>query len=133
CHLVLGIGLSLAPIGAYLAVSGKFDLLPILFSFEVVFWVSGVDIIYAVQAVEFDQSQNLHSIPAKLGKAKALRVSEILHLLSACCVIAAGMYGQVWGLFYWIGVIVFIGMLTYQHSILKPDDLRRVNLAFMTA
>ncbi len=80
CHVVLGIGLSLAPIGAYLAVTGKFDLLPLLFSFAVIFWVSGFDIIYALQDIDFDQSQNLYSIPAALGKIKALRVSELLHI-----------------------------------------------------
>lgn len=131
CHLILGLGLSLAPIGAYLAVTGFFHWLPILFSFAVLFWVSGFDIIYALQDVEFDQSQNLYSIPAWLGKEKALRVSEILHLLSAGSVIAAGRLGQ-FGVLYWIGVLVFIGCLVYQHSIVKPNDLRRVNIAFMT-
>ncbi|MFX8968923.1 UbiA family prenyltransferase, partial [Acinetobacter baumannii] len=72
CHLVLGLGLSLAPIGAYLAVIGKFDLLPLLFSLAVIFWVSGFDVIYALQDVEFDQSQQLYSIPSVLGKSKAL-------------------------------------------------------------
>src|SRR6478735_7326470 len=132
CHLVLGLGLSLAPIGAYLAVTGKFDLLPILFSFAVIFWVSGFDIIYALQDVEFDRSQQLHSIPAALGKKNALRVSELLHFLSAACVIAAGLYGHFHWI-YWLGIAVFVGMLIYQHSIVKPDDLRKVNLAFMTA
>ncbi len=132
CHLVLGVGLSLAPIGAYLAVTGEFALLPILFSFTVLFWVSGFDIIYALQDEEFDKSQQLHSIPAALGKTKALRVSELLHLLSAVCVIGAGMYGD-FGWLYWIGVAIFIGMLLYQHSIVKPNDLSKVNIAFMTA
>lgn len=132
CHLVLGVGLSLAPIGAYLAVVGHFDLLPVLFSFTVLFWVSGFDIIYALQDEEFDKSQKLHSIPAALGKIKALRVSEILHLLSAACVITAGVYGH-FGFLYWIGVAIFIGMLIYQHSIVKPTDLSKVNIAFMTA
>jgi len=132
CHIILGIGLSLAPIGAYLAVTGHFALLPILFSFAVVFWVSGFDIIYALQDIDFDKSQRLYSIPAALGKAKALRVSELLHLLSAGCVIAAGLYGGFhWS--YWVGVIIFIGMLIYQHSIVKPNDLSKVNIAFMTA
>src|SRR5688572_10305028 len=132
CHLVLGLGLSLAPIGAYLAVTGKFHLLPILFSLAVVFWVSGFDIIYSLQDEEFDKSQRLFSMPVWLGKKKALHVSEILHLLSLLCIVAAGFYGHfLW--FYWIGVAVFGGMLLYQHSIVKPDDLRRVNLAFMTA
>lgn len=132
CHLVLGLGLSLAPIGAYLAVTGQFSLLPIFFSLTVLFWVSGFDIIYALQDEEFDRSNDLYSIPARLGKAKALRFSEILHVLSAACVLAAGRYGH-FGLLYWIGVAIFIGMLLYQHSIVKPNDLSKVNIAFMTA
>ena len=132
CHLVLGIGLSLAPIGAYLAVTGRFALLPLLFSFSVIFWVSGFDIIYALQDEEFDKSQQLYSMPGWLGKSRALRVSELLHLLSAGCVAVAGYYGQ-FGWPYWLGVGVFLGMLIYQHAIVKPNDLSRVNLAFMTA
>jgi len=132
CHLVLGLGLSLAPIGAYLAVTGRFDVLPVLFSLAVIFWVSGFDVIYALQDVEFDQSQQLYSIPAVLGKAKALRVSELLHLFSAACVISAGIYGH-FHLLYWMGIAVFAGMLIYQHSLVKPHDLRKVNIAFMTA
>jgi len=132
CHLVLGLGLSLAPIGAYLAVTGRFDVLPILFSLAVICWVSGFDIIYALQDVDFDKSQNLYSIPTALGKARALRVSEILHALSAVCVITAGIYGGFHWL-YWTGIVVFIGMLYYQHSIVKPNDLSKVNIAFMTA
>jgi len=131
CHLILGLGLSLAPIGAYLAVNGAFAPLPILFSLAVIFWVSGFDIIYALQDVDFDRSQQLYSIPAWLGKEKALRVSELLHLLSAASVIAAGKLGN-FGPLYWIGILVFIGCLVYQHAIVKPNDLRRVNLAFMT-
>jgi 4-hydroxybenzoate polyprenyltransferase len=132
CHLVLGVGLSLAPIGAYVAVTGKFELLPILFSLTVLFWVSGFDIIYALQDEQFDKAHQLHSIPAALGKLKALRVSAFLHLLSAACVVSAGIYGH-FGWLYWLGVTVFIGMLVYQHSIVKPTDLSKVNIAFMTA
>ncbi len=132
CHLVLGLGLSLAPIGAYLAVTGQFDMLPILFSLAVIFWVSGFDVIYALQDVEFDQSQKLYSIPAMFGKHKGLKVSEMLHLLSAACVIAAGWYGHFHWI-YWLGIAVFIGMLIYQHSIVQPHDLSKVNIAFMTA
>ncbi|MBX2921156.1 MAG: putative 4-hydroxybenzoate polyprenyltransferase [Chitinophagaceae bacterium] len=132
CHLVLGLGLSLAPIGAYLAVTGRFDWLPVMFSLTVLFWVSGFDIIYSLQDEEFDKSQDLYSIPAALGKKNALRVSEMLHALSAMLVIGAGLYGR-FGIWYWLGVAVFVGMLIYQHSIVKPNDLRRVNIAFMTA
>lgn len=131
CHLILGLGLALAPTGAFLAVTGVFDWLPILFSFAVLFWVSGFDIIYALQDVEFDQLQNLYSIPAWLGKEKALRVSEVLHLLSASAVVAAGRLGH-FSVMYWFGVLVFIACLVYQHSIVKPNDLQRVNIAFMT-
>lgn len=132
CHLVLGLGLSLAPIGAYLAVTGRFDILPILFSFAVIFWVSGFDIIYALQDVEFDQSQQLYSIPAVFGKRRGLKISELLHVLSAICVIIAGIYGG-FSWLYWLGIAVFAGMLIYQHSLVKPDDLSKVNIAFMTA
>lgn len=131
CHLVLGVGLSLAPIGAYLAVTGQFALLPILFSMAVVFWVSGFDIIYSLQDEEFDKSQKLFSMPSWLGKKGALRVSEVLHLLSAACVIIAGITGG-FNFLYWIGIAVFIGMLIYQHLLVKPNDLSKVNLAFMT-
>ena len=132
CHLILGIGLSLAPIGAYLAVTGQFNVLPILFSLAVIFWVSGFDIIYALQDEEFDKSQRLYSIPASLGKSRALGVSRVLHLFSILAVIAAGTRGN-FGWFYSFGAIVFIGMLAYQHSIVKLADLKRVNIAFMTA
>lgn len=132
CHLVLGLGLALAPIGAYLAVTGRFDLVPILFSLTVLCWVSGFDIIYALQDEEFDKANNLYSIPAALGKMKALKVSEILHLLSLACVIAAGIHGY-FNWLYWIGAVIFGGMLVYQHSMVKQDDLSKVNVAFMTA
>jgi len=131
CHIVLGIGLALAPIGSYLAVTGEFAWLPLLFSFTVLFWVSGFDIIYALQDEEFDVSQNLKSIPGYLGKKNALRLSEVLHVCSAAIVIAAGYYGQ-FGLLYWAGVVVFCGLLIYQHSIVKPNDLSKVTLAFGT-
>ncbi|MEO8583703.1 MAG: UbiA-like polyprenyltransferase [Flavitalea sp.] len=132
CHLVLGAGLSLAPIGAYLAVTGTFNVLPVLFSLVVICWVSGFDIIYALQDVDFDKSQQLHSIPVWLGKKNGLLFSEVLHSIVAVIVIIAGVYGHFHWL-YWIGTAIFCSMLFYQHSIVKPNDLRRVNIAFMTA
>jgi 4-hydroxybenzoate polyprenyltransferase len=132
CHLVLGIGLSLAPIGAFLAVTGQFQILPLLFSFAVICWVSGFDIIYAMQDVDFDKSEKLFSIPTAVGKVSALRISSFLHLASTLFVIQAGISGG-FGAWYWAGVILFAGMLVYQHLIVKPNDLSRVNLAFMTA
>jgi 4-hydroxybenzoate polyprenyltransferase len=131
CHLVLGVGLSLAPIGAYIAVTNQFAVLPILFSFAVLFWVSGFDIIYALQDEAFDAANQLHSIPVALGKVKALRLSELLHVLSAACVLFAGYYGT-FGLWYWIGTAFFTALLVYQHLLVKPNDLSKVNMAFFT-
>jgi len=131
CHLILGVGLSLAPIGAYLAVTGKFDWLPLFFSFAVLFWVSGFDIIYALQDEEFDKQQQLHSIPVVLGKKNALFLSTILHIVTASLILFAGFYGSL-NLFYWIGSGIFIALLFYQHTIVKPNDLSKVNFAFFT-
>ncbi len=132
CHLVLGVGLSLAPIGAFLAVTGQFALLPLLFSGAVICWVSGFDIIYALQDEAFDKSQQLYSIPVVLGKKNALTVSILLHLVSFAFVLAAGWFGH-FSFTYWAGLTVFGGMLIYQHAIVTPQDLSRVNIAFMTA
>ena len=136
CHLVLGLGLALAPIGAYLATGGSFDLIPILYSVAVLTWVSGFDIIYALQDREFDESQHLHSIPVALGRVRAMRLSEGLHVVSGLSILAAGYflaaeYPEVLWL-HWAGALIFIGLLIYQHLIVSPTDLRRVNLAFFT-
>jgi 4-hydroxybenzoate polyprenyltransferase len=131
CHLVLGLGLSLAPIGAYLVITGEFNLLPILFSLAVLCWVSGFDIIYALQDEDFDRNENLHSIPSYLGKKNALMVSNLLHVLAAVFVIAPIFFTPL-GWPYYVGLSIFIGMLIYQHLLVKPNDLSKVNFAFMT-
>ncbi len=132
CHLVLGLGLSLAPIGAYLALVGSFAWLPILFSLIVLVWVSGFDIIYALQDEDFDKDNKLHSIPSLMGKKNALNLSVALHIICALLVVYAGVYGN-FSWLYWLGALVFCAMLYYQHSIVKPNDLSKVNIAFMTA
>ncbi|HBS86370.1 MAG: 4-hydroxybenzoate octaprenyltransferase [Bacteroidetes bacterium GWF2_38_335] len=131
CHFILGLGLSLAPIGAYLAVTAEFHILPILFSLIVLTWVSGFDIIYALQDEEFDKSEKLFSIPAYFGKRKALIISSVVHLFSALLVFYAGYYSKA-GILYFVGAAVFSALLAYQHLLVKPNDLSRVNLAFMT-
>ncbi len=131
CHLVLGLGLALAPIGAYLAVVGKFDLLPLLFSFGVLFWVAGFDVIYALQDESFDKENSLFSIPTWLGTKKALRLSEVLHAITAALLFMAGWIGD-FGFLYWIGYAIFSGLLIYQHTIVKHHDLSRINMAFFT-
>jgi 4-hydroxybenzoate polyprenyltransferase len=136
CHLVLGLGLSLAPIGAYLAVTGVFSLLPVLYSCVVLLWVSGFDIIYALQDEQFDQSKNLHSIPVALGGKNALRLSSLLHFSCAIVLFCANytlaqQHPEVQYL-HWIGFVIFISLLFYQHTLVKNDDLSKVNLAFFT-
>lgn len=129
CHIVLGVGLSLSPIGAFLSVTGYFAVVPVLFSLSVLTWVSGFDIIYALQDEEFDRSQQLHSIPAAIGVRNSLIVSTLLHICSAVFVIWAGIAGH-FHFVYWIGTAFYISMLTYQHLLVKPGDLSKVNIAF---
>lgn len=135
CHLVLGLGLSLAPVGAHLAVTGQFSVAPVLLGAAVLTWVAGFDIIYALQDEEFDKAHNLFSIPVALGRNQALRLSEGLHLVSGLFMLSSMyMYNSTLAL-GWISVIaisVFLLMLIYQHLIIRPGDLSRVNLAFFT-
>lgn len=131
CHLILGLGLSLAPIGAYLAVAGEFNLLPVLFSLAVLFWVSGFDIIYSLQDFVFDKTNNLRSIPVILGKKVALLISILLHIIAAALLAYAGLL-QNFGTVYWIGMTIFSTLLIYQHLIIKPTDFQRINIAFFT-
>jgi len=131
CHLVLGLGLALAPIGAYLAVSGKFDVVPLLFSAAVLFWVSGFDIIYSLQDQEFDKEQKLHSVPVLIGTKNALTLSKLLHFLTFTSLSIAGSFGD-FSLFYWIGFGIFNILLIYQHILVKHNDLSKINLAFFT-
>ena len=131
CHLILGLGLSLAPIGAYLAVTGHFDLIPVLYSLVVLLWVSGFDIIYALQDLDFDKEEELKSFPVFFGKKGALFASTLLHVFSALLTLVAGYLGH-FGLIYWIGSAIFIGLLFYQHMLVKPNDLNKVNVAFFT-
>jgi 4-hydroxybenzoate polyprenyltransferase len=131
CHFILGLGLSLAPVGAYISITGTFNILPIIYSFIVLTWVSGFDIIYALQDDEFDKRNNLHSLPSEAGRRKALTVSVIVHIITFILIVTAGLAGK-GNLLYWIGAIIFTGLLVWQHLLVKPDDLSRVTLAFQT-
>ena len=132
CHFVLGAGLSLAPIGAYLTVTGEFALLPVMFSFVVFLWTAGFDIIYALQDKDFDIREQLHSIPAFLGIRRALLVSGAVHIVAGLLVIIIGVFGN-FGKLYAAGAGIFLFLLLYQHLIVKPDDLNRINAAFFTS
>jgi 4-hydroxybenzoate polyprenyltransferase len=136
CHFVLGLGLSLAPIGAFLSVTGYFHWLPIMYSLVVLFWVSGFDIIYALQDEDFDKENKLKSVPTWLGKKRSLNLSFFLHFL--CGSILLGASYAVWVAYpgfeyiHWLGAMVFLVLLFYQHTLVKPHDLSKVNLAFFT-
>ncbi len=136
CHLILGLGLSLAPLGAYMAVTGAFGWIPILYGGAVLLWTAGFDIIYALQDEDFDRDNRLHSIPAYVGREQALRISEWLHLGAAACMVGAGslLHSRLpqahW--LTWVGTAVFLALLVYQHRLVKPHDLSRVNMAFFT-
>lgn len=131
CHFVLSTGLAIAPIGAYLAVTGEFDWLPLFLSFVVFFWVSGFDIIYALQDEEFDKGLKLKSIPTLLGKKLALNVAKLTHLFAAICIVLVAWQTPA-NLLHIAGSTIFVGLLIYQHTLVQHNDLSKVNLAFFT-
>jgi 4-hydroxybenzoate polyprenyltransferase len=132
CHLVLGLGLSLAPIGSYIAVTGSFDVLPVLFSLIVLFWVSGFDIIYAIQDFEFDKKEGLKSIPVIVGRRSALLISVIMHVISSFVLLYINMFYE-FGIFFHVGSLLFFLLMLYQHILVKINFSKNVNLAFFTA
>ena len=131
CHIVLGLGLAIAPVGAYIAVTGEFAVLPLLLSGLVLSWVAGFDIIFALQDVDFDRKEALNSIPARLGLKNALIVSAVLHIITAMMAVVIGVF-YINNLWYWVGATLFVALLTYQHCIVSPKNLSRVGLAFGT-
>lgn len=131
CHFILGAGLAVAPTGAYIAVCGNISATPLLISATVLLWTAGFDIIYSLQDEDFDKNQSLKSIPAALGCKKAMMLSLFVHV--AAIILLGFVYLQNrFGLLYLTGFIVFSLMLVYQHLIIKPNDLRRINAAFFT-
>ena len=137
CHFVLGLGLSLAPIGSYLAAGGGFDALPLLYAGVVLLWVSGFDILYALQDEEFDRENNLYSVPTWLGRKRAMVLSSVLHIgCGVLVLIGTSMLFELPGaIFYWIqavAAVLFVSLLVYQHRLVSPDDISRVDLAFFT-
>jgi 4-hydroxybenzoate polyprenyltransferase len=131
-HLVLGLCLALAPVGAWIAVRGSITALPILLGLAVLFWTAGFDVIYSLQDEEFDRRAGLKSIPARVGAGRALAVSALFHVVMAALLVA------VWrlsggGRILLAGIAATVAALVYQHAIVKPGDLSRVNAAFFTA
>jgi len=128
-HLILGLGLSIAPIGAYIALTGAFATAPLYFSTLVLFWAAGFDILYALPDEDFDKQEQLHSIPQAFGRRTAMRISAVLHVITACLVVLAGLFLNMNWL-YWPGTLFFISLLLYQHLIIKLNNLSRLNAAF---
>jgi 4-hydroxybenzoate polyprenyltransferase len=130
-HLLLGLALGVAPVGAWIAIRGRFDALPVVLALGVTAWVAGFDVIYACQDVEFDRASGLRSIPARLGVARALVVARGLH------VVAVGLLASIYWLaplsgVYWLGLGLVAALLVYEHSLVSADDLSRVDAAFFT-
>ncbi|MCE2450615.1 MAG: putative 4-hydroxybenzoate polyprenyltransferase [Candidatus Latescibacteria bacterium] len=130
-HLVLGLSLGGAPLGAWIAVTGGFDLIPLLLCLGVLVWVAGFDIIYACQDHAFDVRAGLHSIPVRFGIARALYIARALHLLFVALLIIVGRMAGL-SFLYWLGVVVVAGLLVYEHRLVRADDLSRMSTAFMT-
>lgn len=128
-HLILGLALSLAPSGAYISVTGSFDLVPVIYSLVVLFWVSGFDIIYSLQDSRFDKSNSLFSIPVVLGVKSSLILSFILHMLSIALIVSAGFLAGA-GYLYWAGAVIFFILLIWEHVIVRPDNQTSILKAF---
>lgn len=132
CHYFLGLALSIAPAGAYIAVTGRLDVSIIVLCAIVLFWSSGFDIIYSLSDELFDKENNLHSVPARFGQKGALVISSVGHIIVAALLL---IYGKVLGMgyIYMVGAILFSLLLLYQHIIVRPGKLDKVNAAFFTA
>ena len=134
CHLVLGVGLSIAPVGGYLATTGQWSdpwWMLVLLATAVATWVGGFDILYALQDIEFDYAHGLHSLPASLGEGGALNVARLLHVCTVLALAGVGFaVGAGW--VYAAGVIIATALLLYEHSLVKPGELGRLDAAFFT-
>src|SRR5688572_10216519 len=133
-HLILGASLSIAPVGGYLAIAGQWSTpswMLLVLALAVASWVAGFDILYALQDRDFDAAQGLHSIPVAFGAEGAVRISQFLHAVTVASLVAVGMAtGAGW--LYAVGVLVAAGLLLYEHSLVKPNDLSRLDAAFFT-
>lgn len=134
CHLVLGIGLGLAPVGAWIAVTGSFDLLPILYGFMVMFWVSGFDVLYALQDETFDREHGLHSIPGRFGQQKAKKIAAGLHMACAVLLVVITCMQDTrfdhFGMLHWLGAGGFLLLIIRQHWLVYRYHLARIDKAF---
>lgn len=128
-HFFLGLAISGAPIGAWIAVRGTFDMEIIPLSIGVIFWLAGFDVLYALQDIDFDKKHGLYSIPQRFGIEKSFILSRLFHSITILMLIATGLIFHL-GFVYWIGVILVTGLLIYEHTLIKPDDLSKLDMAF---
>ena len=128
-HVWLGVALGMAPAAAWVAFRGELSLTPVLLGLAVTFWVSGFDILYACQDYDFDTKAGLHSIPARFGIGRSLKIAALLHLAMVCMLVGVGICMPL-GWIYFGGVLVVASLLVYEHSLVKPEDLSKVNVAF---
>jgi 4-hydroxybenzoate polyprenyltransferase len=131
CHLFLGLAIGIAPSAAWVAVRGSLDWAPVLLTLAVVLWVGGFDVIYACQDTEFDRETGLRSLPSRFGVGTALTLSRLMHIATVI-VLAALPTTVPLGAWYGIGVAATIALLLYEHSLVRADDLSKVNVAFFT-
>jgi len=128
-HFVLGLALSAAPLGAWIAVRGTFDTEIIPMGIAVIFWLAGFDTLYALQDIEFDKSHGLYSIPKRFGIKNALLLARLFHLITFIMLITTGVLFKV-GIFYWLGMMIVAGLFIYEHSLVKQSDLNKLDIAF---
>lgn len=128
-HFVLGIAISAAPLGAWIAVRGTFDAAILPLSVAVVFWLAGFDVLYALQDIEFDRSHGLHSIPQRFGVEKTLLLARVFHGVTWTLLAVTGALFSL-GPLYWIGILIVAGLLLYEHTLVKPGDLSKLDMAF---
>lgn len=131
CHMILGFSLGIAPVGAWIGVTGTFELIPLWWTGAVMFWTAGFDILYSLQDVDFDRANNLKSIPERFGVDNAILISRIFHVMSLCCLVVAGAAVSA-GIVYFIGCFVVACLLVYEQSLVKPNDLSKLDMAFFT-
>jgi 4-hydroxybenzoate polyprenyltransferase len=128
-HFVLGIAISMAPLGAWIAVKGAFDTRIVPLVVAVVFWLAGFDILYALQDIDFDRNHGLYSIPQRFGIRKAIHLSRLFHAMTVLLLVYTGLLFGL-GVFYWLGMSIVAFLFFYEHSLVKPDDLSKLDIAF---
>lgn len=131
CHLILGVALAFSPLGGWVAVTGSLEGYPYFLSLGVLFWVAGFDTIYACLDADFDQKEELYSLPARLGRKRAFKLAGVFHLTAFVLFVLTGVQAEL-NYVYYLGVAVAAGAMYYQHRLVSPNDLSRIHAAFFS-